>query len=268
MPLEQPTAERSPRGSWRMMGQMTLPFAAEIAASDLSRSFGADHALVEVNLAVPAGEIHALVGLNGAGKTTLLRTLLGMLRPDGGSARVLGSNVNQAKSDVWGHVGHMIDAPFGYPELTVRENLWAAALLHGLTSAEAHIAGDRLLDELRLTRWADRTARSLSTGNRQRLGLACALVHDPRVLRLDEPTNALDPSGVVLVRRILTTAALNGAAILVSSHHLDEIARMADHISVLHRGRIVGGLDPHGADLERTFFESLLAVDAAEGLDE
>ena len=237
-------------------------------ASELSRSFGGDHALVGVDLAVSAGEIHALVGLNGAGKTTLMRTLLGMLRPDRGSAEVLGSDVGQAKAVLWGRVGHMIDAPFGYPELTARENLRAAAQLHGLTKSAAREASDELLDQLRLTRWADRKTRSLSTGNRQRLGLGCALVHDPQVLVLDEPTNALDPSGVVLVRQILTTAAGNGAAILVSSHHLDEMARMAHRISVLHRGRMVGSLDPRGADLERIFFELILAVDTAEGLVE
>ena len=162
----------------------------------------------------------------------------------------------------------MIDAPFGYPELTARENLWAAARLHGLAKVDSHIAGDKLLDQLRLARWADRKTRSLSTGNRQRLGLGCALVHCPEVLVLDEPTNALDPSGVVLVRQLLMAAAGNGAAILVSSHHLDEMARMANRISVLHRGRMVGSLDPHGADLERTFFEMILAVDTAEGLIE
>ena len=254
--------------SWDVVGHVTELPTPGLVAIGLSRSFGGDHAVADVDLSVGAGEIHALVGLNGAGKTTLMRTLLGMLRPDRGRAEVLGWKVSQAKAALWLRVGHMIDAPFGYPELTVRENLRAAARLHGLAKVDAHVAGDKLLDELRLTRWADRETRSLSTGNRQRLGLGCALVHSPEVLVLDEPTNALDPSGVVLVRQMLTTAAQNGAAILVSSHHLDEMARMADHISVLHRGRMVGGLDPHGVDLERAFFEMILSVDTAEGLVE
>lgn len=244
------------------------PLAAGVVAAGLSRSFGGDHALAEVDLSVRAGEIHALVGLNGAGKTTLMRTLLGMLRADSGRAEVLGSNVNEAEAVLWRRVGHMIDAPFGYPELTVRENFRAAARLHGLSKVSAEVAGDKLLDHLRLTRWADRRTRSLSTGNRQRLGLGCAFVHGPEVLVLDEPTNALDPSGVVLVREMLTAAAEDGAAVLVSSHHLDEMARMAGQISVLHRGRMVGELDPHGVDLERAFFEMILAVDTAEGLVE
>ena len=251
-----------------MVGWVTELGVAEVVGAGLSRSFGVDHALADVDLSVRAGEIRALVGLNGAGKTTLMRCLLGMLRPDRGRAAVLGSDVSHGGAALWRRVGHMIDAPFGYPELTVRENLRAAARLHGLANVDAHVAGERLLDELRLTRWADRRTRSLSTGNRQRLGLGCALVHSPQVLVLDEPTNALDPSGVVLVRQMLTTAAQNGSAILVSSHHLDEMARMAGHISVLHRGRMVGELDPHGVDLERAFFAMILAVDTAEGLVE
>ena len=219
---------------------MTCEQTAAIEAFGLCKSFGTDHALVGVDLSVPAGEIHALVGLNGAGKTTLMRALLGMLPPGSWGAEVLGSNVNPGKNRPVASVGYMIDAPFGYPELTVRENLRAAARLHGLSRGDATVAAERLLDQLRLTRWADRRTRSLSTGNRQRLGLGCALVHSPNVLVLDEPTNALDPSGVVLVRQVLTTATQSGATILVSSHHLDEMARIAGHISVLHRGRMVG----------------------------
>ena len=114
--------------------------------------------------------------------------------------------------------------------------------------------------DLRLSHWADRPARTLSTGNRQRLGLACALLGEPDLLVLDEPTTALDPAGVVLVRTLLRAAAARGTAVLVSSHHLDEMARIANHISVMHRGRIVGALDPTGVDLERTFFDLVLTV--------
>ena len=95
----------------------------------------------------------------------------------------------------------------------------------------------------------------LSLGNRQRLGLASALIHDPAVLVLDEPSNAMDPSGVLAVRETLTSHAAAGGAVLVSSHHLDQLARVADRITVLHRGRVVGSIDPAGHDLEATFFE-------------
>ena len=139
---------------------MTGLSADGLVASGLSRSFGGDHAVADVDLSVRAGEIHALVGLNGAGKTTLMRTLLGMLRPDRGRAVVLESDVAQATSDLWQCVGHMIDAPFGYPELTVRENLRSPARLHGLSSGDAKVEGERLLAQLRLRRWADRRTRS------------------------------------------------------------------------------------------------------------
>jgi ABC-2 type transport system ATP-binding protein len=101
----------------------------------------------------------------------------------------------------------------------------------------------------------------LSLGNRQRLGLASALQHGPRIIVLDEPTNALDPAGVILLREALLQRAAAGAGILVSSHHLDEVARIADRISVINQGRLIGFLDPHGVDIERSFFGLVLADD-------
>ncbi len=207
-----------------------------------------------VNLDVRAGAVHALVGLNGAGKTTLLRLLLGLLRPSSGHALVAGVEAWGAPPQTWAGVGHLVDAPFAYPELTVRENVQASARLHGLSRPCADDAAEQLVLALGLTPWADRRARVLSTGNRQRLGLAAALVHRPAVLVLDEPTSALDPSGIVLVRGLLRELADRGAAVLVSSHHLDEVARIADRISVLHDGRVVGTLPPGTVDLERQLF--------------
>ncbi len=238
--------------------------AAPLTAVGLSRSFGEDAAVRPLDLEVGAGEIHALVGLNGAGKTTLMRLLLGMLRPDAGSARVLGVEAAAATAEQWRRVGHLIETPFAYPELTVRRNLAAAGLLHGLDRQGLDLAVARVLERLGLERWADRPARQLSLGNRQRLGLASALVHDPEVLVLDEPANALDPAGVVLVRQLLVQLRDEGCAVLVSSHHLDQLARVADRITALHRGTVVGQLDPDGDDLENTFFA---LVSAADGVD-
>lgn len=239
--------------------------AALLIATGLSRSFGDDAAARSLDVEVRAGEIHALVGLNGAGKTTLMRLLLGMLRPDAGSARVLGVDARNATAEQWRRVGHLVERPFAYPELTVRRNLAAAALLHGLARRDLDEAVARGIERLGLQRWADRPARELSLGNRQRLGLASALVHDPDVIVLDEPTNALDPAGVVLVRELLIDRRDTGRAVLVSSHHLDQLARVADRITVLHRGRLVGPLDPDGTDLENTFFELVHAADEVTG---
>ncbi len=219
--------------------------------------------LRQVDLGVAPGEVHALIGFNGAGKSTLLRAALGMLRPHDGSVDLFGVGIATADAAVWSRVGHQIDTPFVYPELTVRENLWAAARLHGVTKGEVAAKVDRVVAELELEAWATRRASTLSLGNRQRVGLASALAHRPRLIVLDEPTSALDPSGVVLLRELLLSAARDGAAVLVSSHHLDEVARIADRVSVIHAGAIVGELDPHGVDLERAFFAMVHAADRA-----
>ena len=216
--------------------------------------------MVDVDLEVLPGQVHALVGLNGAGKTTLMRLLLGMLRPDAGTATVRDPAgepcaSTTAPAATWRHVGHLIETPFAYPELSVAETVRCAARLRGLDRAAAREATAQVLDDLALDHWAHRRTRTLSLGNRQRVGLACAVVHGPAALVLDEPSNALDPAGVVRVRRYLTAAAERGAGVLVSSHHLDEMARIAHRITVLHRGRVVGTLDPAGADLERQFFD-------------
>ena len=235
-----------------------------LAAVGLCRSFGSEPAVVDVDLVLLPGEIHALVGLNGAGKTTLMRLLLGMLRPDRGSALVLGREAARADQHIWRQVGHLIEAPFGYPELSVVENLRAAALLHGLPSLAARGAIDQQVDQLELSHWAHRRTRGLSAGNRQRLGLGCALIHEPKVLVLDEPTTALDPIGMVLVQQLLQRAAGRGATVLVSSHHLDEMARIADHLHVMHRGELVGRLEPHGVDMQRSFFNLILSIDQGQ----
>lgn len=233
-----------------------------IEARGLTRSFGDDRAVDRADLAVAAGQIHALVGLNGAGKTTLMKLLLDMLRPSSGSGWLLGDPVDGAGAAVWSRVGHLIETPFGYPELTVTENVVLAARLQGLDRPSARRESLLIVGELALDRWADRRSRVLSLGNRQRLGLACALVHEPQVLILDEPTNGLDPKGVLELRRLLLSRAHGaGVGILVSSHHLDEVARIADRITVMHRGRVVGVLDPDGVDLERRFFDMVYAAE-------
>ena len=230
---------------------MTPPIVAE----SLVRSFGDDRAVAGIDLTVEYGEIHAIVGLNGAGKTTLMRLLLGMLEPHAGRALVLGREARSAPASTWASVGHLIETPFVYPELTVRETITAGALLHRLEPAKLDDAVERVLGEFSLERWVDRRAASLSLGNRQRLGLAGAFVHDPNIVILDEPANALDPAGVVFTRDLLRRKAAQGAAVLVSSHHFDQLARVAHRITVLHRGEVVGSLDPAGVDLEQTFFE-------------
>lgn len=227
----------------------------------VSKSYRGVHALHDVDLAVAFGEVHALVGLNGAGKTTMLRVLLGMVRPDSGSVHVRAKDVARMAAADWSGVGHLIETPFAYPELTVRANIEVAARLSGVTKKHAGAAVESIVEELNLGAWAGQRMRSLSLGNRQRVGLAAALVGPVQIAVLDEPANALDPAGVVLVREAIRRRANNGAAILVSSHHLDEVARVATDITVISSGRVVGTLEPDGIDLERQFF-SLVEADA------
>ena len=231
-----------------------------LVAEGLTRSFDGVVAVDRLDLRVESGEIHALVGLNGAGKTTTMQMLLGMTGADHGRALILGRD--PAAAD-WTRVGHFIDAPLAYGELSVHANLTAAGLLHGVPRDTVDAAVSLAIERFQLDAWRDKRASVLSTGNLQRLGLAAATIHRPDVLLLDEPTNRLDPAGVVLVRNLLREIAAGGGAILLSSHHLDELARISDEITVLHRGRDIGRLDADGVDVERQFFTMVYESEGA-----
>lgn len=229
----------------------------------ITREFGGGAGVCDIDLDVQPGEIHALVGLNGAGKSTLMKLMLGMLRPDVGRIDLLGRDTRQAGPQVWARVGALIEYPLAYGELDGRTNLELAARLRGVPARAIAPMVEHVLDELDLRRYAGIRARRMSLGNRQRLGLAAALQHRPDLIILDEPTNALDPAGIILLREALLRRAADGAGVLVSSHHLDEVARIASRISVIADGRMVGRLDPDGIDIERAFFA--LVHDAMSG---
>lgn len=233
----------------------------------VTRSFGrrgSDAGVTRLDLTVAAGEIVALVGLNGAGKTTLMRLVLGMLRAHAGEVLLAGTPVNRAPAELWRRVGHLVEVPLAYPELTVRENLRTAAELRGTDPS----CVDDALRLWRLQRWTNQRVRRLSLGNRQRVGLAAALQHDPDLVVLDEPGNSLDPSGIIILRDALAARARAGAAVLVSTHHLDEVSRIADRMVLMNRGRLIGELDPAAADLERVFFERVREDDARADADD
>lgn len=234
---------------------------AGLVAQRVSRVFRGGAGVHSVDLEVRPGEIHALVGLNGAGKTTLMKLLLDMLRPTAGAVMLDGSRLSALPASAWAGVGHVIEHPLAYGDLTARQNLLLAARLRMLPTDAAAAAVASAIDELGLAPYAEVRARRLSAGNRQRVGLAAALQHRPRVIVLDEPTSTLDPAGVLLLRDALRARAAEGAAILVSSHHLDEVARISDRITLLNAGRVIGSLDPVAGDLERTFFDRILADD-------
>lgn len=210
-----------------------------IVTQDLTKRFGDHTAVDSVSLRVGPGEIYAFLGLNGSGKTTTIRMLLGMVRPTSGRATVLGAPVGPRRTHAppWARVGYLVDVPHGYPQLTVRENLEAYRRLRRL--GDAAVVGTTI-DRLGLGPYADRPARTLSTGNAQRLGLAKALLHEPSLLLLDEPVNGLDPAGVVEVRELVhSLAAERGVAVFLSSHILAEVARVATRVGIIHAGRLV-----------------------------
>lgn len=212
-----------------------------IETEDLAKRYGGVTAVEHLSLRVAEGEIYAFLGLNGAGKTTTIRMLLGMIRPTAGSAHVLGTRVRMGRRAPWAAVGYLVEMPSCYPELTVRENLEVARRLHPGTPPQAV---DRFIERLRLAEYADRRAGTLSQGNAQRLGLAKALLHEPRLLLLDEPANGLDPAGIVEIRALLLELTRErGVTVFMSSHILAEVARLAGRIGIIHKGHLLQELD-------------------------
>jgi len=209
----------------------------------LTKWYARVHAVETVDLRVGVGEIYGFLGLNGAGKTTTIRALLGMIRPTAGSVRVLGQAVGPNGRGPWRRVGHLVEEPAAYPELTVRENLEIARRLQGISDTGAT---SRAIERLGLLPYADRKAGVLSTGNFQRLGLARAFLHEPELLILDEPAKGLDPAGVVEIRELLASLAKEkGVTVFMSSHLLTEVHRLATRIGIIHKGRLIEEL---GAD--------------------
>lgn len=212
-----------------------------IETEHVSKQYGNVRALHRVNLRVKYGEIYGFLGLNGAGKTTAIRTMLGMIRPSEGKVKVLDQVIGQGRGGPWARVGHMVESPSAYPELTVKENLDIARRMHGIKTASAV---DEVIEKLSLASYADRRAGALSSGNFQRLGLARALLHKPELLILDEPANGLDPAGIVEIRELLLSLARDhGTTTFMSSHILAEVDLLADRIGIIHKGEMIEELD-------------------------
>jgi ABC-2 type transport system ATP-binding protein len=230
-----------------------------ISAEGLTKRYGAVCAVDDVSLRVGRGEIYAFLGLNGAGKTTTIRMLLGMIRPTSGAAYLFGKPVHANARDLWAQVGHLVETPHAYPELTVRENLEVFRRLRGLRDPTTV---ERVIERLALTAYADRRAGTLSLGNAQRLGLAKALLHDPALLLLDEPANGLDPAGVVEIRELLRELAHErGVTIFLSSHLLSEVARIATRFGVIHQGYLLEELSADEMERRRRRWLTVDALD-------
>ena len=210
-----------------------------IVTQGLRHSFGDVVAVAGLDLEVAEGEIFGLVGPDGAGKTTTMRMLTGTLPPSGGGARVADCDVAHEAERLKEHIGYMSQRFGLYPDLTVMENLVFYADIYGVPRREFAARAGRLLGFSNLTPFRQRLAGHLSGGMKQKLGLACALIHTPRVLFLDEPTNGVDPVSRRDFWRILYQLVREGVTIFVSTAYLDEAER-CNRLALLHQGRLLG----------------------------
>ncbi|MHB1277681.1 MAG: ABC transporter ATP-binding protein [Bacteroidia bacterium] len=206
-----------------------------IKTTTLTKRFGTTPASEAISIHVQEGEIYGFLGLNGAGKTTLIRMLLGMIKPDRGDIHLFGKRLTP-QFDQWNDIGYLVETPYAYPNLSVIENL---RIYYKLRQLDNPALIDAIIHKLKLTAHKDKKAKVLSLGNQQRLGLAKALMHQPKLLILDEPINGLDPEGIVEVRELLRDLASQGSTIFLSSHILGEISKVANRIGIIHEGKLV-----------------------------
>ena len=232
-----------------------------IEFSDLSKSYGSFRALAPLNLTVPRGEMFGFLGPNGAGKTTTIRLMMGILVPSGGSIRIAGLDCHRESAEVKRHVGYLPNNPDFYDYLRGRENLQFVGKMHGLSRAESSTRADRLLTDLGLESVTEEFAVNYSIGMKKKLGLACALIHEPSVLILDEPTNGLDPRASRDVQQRLRRSADEGTTIFLSTHILEMAERLCSRIGIVHHGELVATGSPQelkqnvtaGGTLEEVF---------------
>jgi ABC-type multidrug transport system ATPase subunit len=207
-----------------------------IRIEKLRKTFGEVHAVEEVNLEVRSGSVFGFLGPNGAGKTTTIGMILSLIHPTAGTVNVLGETVTPSRNRVLRRVGSMAGAPALIPYLSARENLRMAARLHGGVPVRRI---DEVLEKVGLSAAADRASGNFSTGMKQRLGIGIAILPQPELLILDEPTNGMDPAGMLEVRNMLRALADGGMTIFLSSHLLHEVEQVCDEVAVLNRGKVV-----------------------------
>jgi ABC-2 type transport system ATP-binding protein len=211
---------------------------AGIVAQDLTRDFGRFRAVDNVSFSVAPGEIFGLLGPNGAGKSTTFRMLCGLLQPSQGSARVAGIDLGRARAAARERIGYMSQRFSLYGNLSVRDNLKFFSGVYGLSGAQRARRIDWALQSFELNPVVDSEAGSLPLGFKQRLALACALLHEPRVLFLDEPTSGVDPLMRRAFWRRIGALADRGVTILVTSHFMDE-AEYCDRLGIVYSGRLI-----------------------------
>ncbi len=230
-----------------------------VAARALRKSFGDKEAVAGIDLRIAAGSLAGLVGPNGAGKTTTLSMMTGLLRPDGGQVLVKGLDVWQNPPAAKAIMGVVPAEVRLFERLSGEELLEYAGRLRGLPAGEARSRAEQLLDVLDLADGAKRLVADYSTGMRKKAALGCALIHNPAVLFLDEPLEGVDPVSADVIRRLLTRFVASGSTVLFSSHVMELVEQVCDHVSIIDKGKIVvtGTIDEvrGGKSLQRAFID-------------
>jgi ABC-2 type transport system ATP-binding protein len=230
-----------------------------IAVHALRKSFGAKEAVAGIDLEIAAGSFAGLVGPNGAGKTTSLSMMTGLLRPDGGHVVINGRDVWADPPAAKAIIGVVTAQAQLFDRLSGEELLEYAGRLRGLPTAQARDRAAQLLDVLDLAGDAQRLVADYSTGMRKKAALGCALIHNPSVLFLDEPLEGVDPVSADVIRRLLTQFTASGSTVLFSSHVMELVEQVCDHVAIIDKGRIVvsGTLDEvrGGKTLQRAFID-------------
>lgn len=215
----------------------TIEHEPVIQVKGLSKQYKKITAVSNISFQVQRGEVFGLLGPNGAGKTTAISMMLGLIRPTGGSVSITGKNVQTGASVALRNVGAMVEAAF-YPYLSGWDNLWVMAQMSGGNQTEEQMKS--ILTQVGLANRADSRVNTYSMGMKQRLGLASALIHDPDILILDEPTNGLDPAGMLEMRHLIQRLArTEGKTIIISSHLLHEIEQVCDRVMILDKGAMI-----------------------------
>lgn len=207
-----------------------------IETSNLTKKFGKFLAVDQVNLLVPKGGIYGFLGPNGAGKSTTIRMLLGLIKETKGEVKVFNKSIKDDRITILSRIGSMVETPSYYGHLTAYENLEVTRKILGAEKKEI----ERVLEIVKLTEVRNKAVKKFSLGMKQRLGIAQALLGKPELLILDEPTNGLDPSGIIEIRELIKSLPKDyGITILISSHILSEIELMATHFGIINKGRLL-----------------------------
>ncbi|GIN92671.1 ABC transporter ATP-binding protein [Siminovitchia terrae] len=206
-----------------------------VKTTNLTKQFDKHTAVSSVDLKIKEGEIYGFLGPNGAGKSTTIRMLLGLMKPTAGDIRIFNQDLKKHRKDILKQVGSLVENPSYYPHLTAKENL--EVLRKVLKVPEKRISD--VLEMVRLSHVADKKVKGFSLGMKQRLGIAQALLHEPKLLVLDEPTNGLDPEGIIEMRSLIKDLAKDGTTIVISSHLLSEIDQIATTIGVIAKGKLI-----------------------------